>query len=186
LWPVAAAQFLKTRVSPETKRRAQELARQQLLTESIWLRQVINAALSAAPSPNAHTGAPAHEPARGERLYVRLGPEDRLLLKERASARGMAAATYMSVLARAHLRNLSPLPRDELLALRQAVAELGAIGRNLNQIAHVANRRGRIVGPGQDELRSFLKVCEAIRVHVKGLLRANLASWVLGHDEAAR
>jgi hypothetical protein len=98
----------------------------------------------------------------------------------------MAAATYMSVLARAHLRNLSPLPRDELLALRQAVAELGAIGRNLNQIAHVANRRGRIVGPGQDELRSFLKVCEAIRVHVKGLLRANLASWVLGHDEAAR
>ena len=90
------------------------------------------------------------------------------------------------VLARAHLRNLSPLPRDELLALRQAIAELGAIGRNLNQIAHVANRSGRIVGPGQDGLRSFLKVCEAIRVHVKDLLRANLASWALGHDEAAR
>jgi hypothetical protein len=46
---------------------------------------------------------------------------------------------------------------------------------------------GKVTGDeGQDELRSFLKVCEAIRVHVKGLLRANLASWALGHDEAAR
>jgi hypothetical protein len=54
----------------------------------------------------------------------------------------MAAATYMSVLARAHLRNLPPLPQDELLALKHTVAELGAIGRNLNQIAHVAAAPG--------------------------------------------
>jgi len=54
----------------------------------------------------------------------------------------MAAATYMSVLARAHLRNLPPIPRDELLALKHTIAELGAIGRNFNQVAHVANQSG--------------------------------------------
>ena len=36
----------------------------------------------------------------------------------------MAGAPYVSVLVRAHLRSLSLLPKDELLALKQAVAEL--------------------------------------------------------------
>ncbi len=101
------------------------------------------------------------------------------MLQERASARGMPAATYMSVIARAHLRNLTPLPRDELLALRHTIAELGAIGRNLNQIAHVANQSGRIVGLDQGDLRAFLKVCRGDRDHVKGLLKANLNSWAV-------
>ena len=54
---------------------------------------------------------------------IRLRPDDRLLLHERAAARGMAPATYVAVLTRAHLRSLSPLPREELLALSW-VAEL--------------------------------------------------------------
>jgi hypothetical protein len=180
LWPVVAAHFLKTRVPLETKRRVVGIARQKLITESIWLRQVVNAALCAAPSHDDDTAVVASEPAREVRIYLRLRAEDRLLLQERASARGMAAATYMSVLARVHLRNLPPLPRDELLALKRTVAELGAIGRNLNQIAHVANQSGRIVGPDQGDLRAFLKVCGAVRDHVKALLSANLASWGLG------
>ena len=60
--------------------------------------------------------------ARDSRLYVRLRHEDRLLLRERAAARGMAAATYVSVLVRSHLRNLAPLPKEELLALKRSVA----------------------------------------------------------------
>jgi hypothetical protein len=51
----------------------------------------------------------------------------------------MAPATYASVLTRVHLRSLAPLPREELLALKRTVAELWAIGRNLNQIARAAN-----------------------------------------------
>ncbi|MBK6598384.1 MAG: plasmid mobilization relaxosome protein MobC [Proteobacteria bacterium] len=80
---------------------------------------------------------------RGERLYVRLRHGDRLILRERASARGMAPATYVSVLVRAHLRQLAPLPKAELMALKRLTAELGAIGRNLNQIAHAMNRDQR-------------------------------------------
>jgi hypothetical protein len=126
---VVAAHFLKTPVPPETKRRVVDIARQQLITESIWLRQLVNAALCAVPLHGDDTAAVTSEPAREVRIYLRLRPDDRLLLQERASARGMAAATYMSVLARAHLRKLPPLPRDELLALKHTIAELGAIGQ---------------------------------------------------------
>ena len=116
-------------------------------------------------------------------LYVRLRPEDTLLLHERAVARGMASATYVSVLVRSHLRSLSPLPKDELVALKHAVSELGAVGRNLNQIARAANSGARVGGIGQDEFRAILKICEALRDHTKSLIRANAASWNSGHAE---
>jgi hypothetical protein len=88
-------------------------------------------------------GAAAKRAVRDARLYVRLAPEDRILLSDRATARGMPSATYVSVLVRSHLRNLAPLPKEELLALKRSVAELGAIGRNVNQIASPIARRDR-------------------------------------------
>lgn len=96
----------------------------------------------------------------------------------------MRGATYLSVLARSHLRSLPPLPKDELLTLKSTVAELGAIARNLNQIARALNRGERIGAPGREDLRAMLKVCSALRDHVKALLRANLNSWSQGHAEA--
>ena len=93
----------------------------------------------------------------------------------------MPSATYVSVLVRSHLRNLAPLPKEELLALKRSVAELGAIGRNLNQIARVFNQGAKPVGPGRGELTAMLRVAEGLRDHVKALLRANQASWELGH-----
>jgi hypothetical protein len=71
----------------------------------------------------------------------------------------MASATYVSVLLRAHLRALTPLPKDELAALKEAVGALGAIGRNLNQMTR-----------GREEFRAILKLCEALRDHTKGLI----------------
>jgi hypothetical protein len=59
----------------------------------------------------------------------------------------MPSATYVSVIVRAHLRNLAPMPKDELVALKRSVAELGAIGRNLNQLARAANGGDRVIGP---------------------------------------
>lgn len=96
----------------------------------------------------------------------------------------MAAATYVSVLIRAHLRSLAPLPKAELMALKQAVSELGAVGRNLNQIARAVNEGSRISGVGRDDLKAILKVCEALRDHTKGLIKVNTASWVAGHAES--
>jgi hypothetical protein len=183
-------EVLKTRVTPETKARVAEVTRAQQLTESIWLRRLILKELQATRLEGAqrHDDAPiAHgrcsKAPLGPSLYVRLRPEDRLFLHERAAARGMASATYVSVLVRAHLRSLAPLPKAELVALKHAVSELGAIGRNLNQIARAANQGVRAGGVGQDEFRAFLQICEALRDHTKSLIKANAASWSSGDAE---
>ena len=96
----------------------------------------------------------------------------------------MPAATYVAALVRVHLRALAPLPSEEVAALKRSVAELSAIGRNLNQIARVAHQTGRIAGPSRDDLRSMLKVCEAMREHIKELVRTNKATWESGNAEA--
>jgi hypothetical protein len=116
-------------------------------------------------------------------MLVRLRAEDKLLLDARAEARGMRPATYASVLLRAHLRRLTPLPKDELAVLKHAVAELGAVGRNLNQIARAANQGAGTAGFGREEFRAVLKICQALRDHTKGLVKANEASWKTGNAE---
>lgn len=180
MWPVGAAHFLKTRVSPEVKHRVQQTVSQQLIPESIWLKRLVMRALrESGESISDAIGStrPAESGGRDARLYVRLRLEDRLLVCERAAARGMAPATFVSVLVRSHLRNLAPLPKEELLALKRSVAELGAIGRNLNQIAKTANQGGRLSGPEREDLRAVLRVAEGLRDHVKALLMANQVSW---------
>lgn len=191
---MGATEILATRITPDIKKRVTGLVRDEFLTESIWLRRLVLRELRAAAPEDGerHRGEVAGAAARrrcsdkrapGTSLYVRLRPEDRLLLHERAAARGMASATYMSVLVRAHLRSLSPLPKDELVALKRAVGELGALGRNLNQIARAANQGARVGGVSQDEFRAILKICEALRDHTKNLIKSNAASWASGHAE---
>jgi cell wall assembly regulator SMI1 len=90
-------------------------------------------------SPSKVTTIQSSSASRDARLYVRLPPDDRALLAEHAGRRGLASATYVSVLVWSHLRRLAPLRKEELAALNHSVAELGAIGRTLNQIARVAN-----------------------------------------------
>ncbi len=189
---------IKTRVSPEMKARVNDEARRQLLTESVWLRRVVDAALRGTPVSGdtliRRVGiGPSHERLRfghrceeaaRTRICIRVRHNDRLILRERAEARGMPVATYIAALVRAHLRALAPLPSEEVAALKRSIAELSAIGRNLNQIARVAHQTGRVTGPTRDDLRSMLKVCEAMREHIKDLVRVNKATWESGHAEA--
>jgi hypothetical protein len=93
------------------------------------------------------------------------------------------SATYVSVLVRSHLRALAPLPKEELMALKRSVAELGAIGRNLYQMVRLANQGGKPPGPGREDLRAMLRVAEGLRDHVKALLKANQISWKQGHAQ---
>ena len=174
---------LKTWISIETKERFAAIARHQGLSESAMLKRLVDLMLQ-----TAGVGEPPAIPAQrrsrvGSRLTVRLRADDQVLLRERAAARGMPSATYVSVLTRAHLRGLAPLPKEELLALKRTVSELGSIGRNLNQIARVANQGDRISGLGREELKAMLRVCGGLRDHVKELLSANIRSWEQGHGE---
>ena len=64
-----------------------------------------------------------------------------------------------------------------LLALKRTVAELGAIGRNPNQIARAANLGERADGRSPHDVQLMLRLCGAPRDHVKVSLLANLRSW---------
>ena len=175
--------FIRCRVSGELKRLLQTIATQRQISESAIVRQLIEAMVQMASDAKTLGGIASGRVVRDARLYVRLASEDRILLIDRATARGMPAATYASVLLRSHLRHLAPLPKEELLALKRSVAELGAIGRNLNQLARAAHQGAKPAGPGREDLRAMLRVAEGLRDHVKALLRANVISWEQGHAE---
>jgi hypothetical protein len=138
---------LSTWVTAETKQRFSALAREFGLSESALLKRSITLMLRSTALPESEVAAAPAKVPRGLRVYVRLRADDHRLLSERAKARGMPAATYASFLLRSHFRTLAPLPDRELAALTAAVAELGAIGRNINQIARVANVTGTISRP---------------------------------------
>lgn len=182
---MAAPPFIAARVSTEMKSQLHRLAEREQITESALVRQLLETMLRSSVSNDQPPLEPAEKVTRDSRLSVRLGPDDRLLLAERSAARDMAAATYVSVLVRSHLRGVVPLPKEELIALKRSVAELGAIGRNLNQIARVANQGGRTAAIGLDHVRAMLQVSEGLRDHVKALLRANEQSWSSGYAETS-
>lgn len=182
---MAAPPFIAARVSTETKSQLRRLAEREQITESALVRQLLETVLRTSSGSGGESGLePPGKVSRDARLSIRLAPDDRLLLTERAAARNMAVATYVSVLVRSHLRALVPLPKEELMALKRSVAELGAIGRNLNQIARVANQGGHPQAIGGEHVRAILKVSQGLRDHVKGLLRANERSWSSGYADA--
>jgi len=180
---MAASPCIQCRVDPQTKAALRTLAGRQGLTESALLKRLVELMLQTANAAQGMTVVAESRAARDSRLSIRLAPDDLRLLLERARARGIPAATYLSILARAHLRGLTPLPKAELLALERSVSELGRLGRNINQIARTANQGQHVSAPGRDDLRAILRACEALRDHVKGLLQANLKSWRQGYAD---
>ena len=182
---MAAPPFVAARVTPEMKTLLRTLAEREQITESALVRQLLEVTLRRSAMegfPKLHV---LEKVSRDARLSVRLRHEDRTLLSARATARGMASATYVSVLVRSHLRNLAPLPKEELLALRHSIGELKAVGRNLNQMAKALNQDVRAVVPGRHEVNAMLKVAEGLRDHFKALLKANEKSWLEGYAETA-
>ncbi|HJS88336.1 MAG TPA: hypothetical protein VJ738_00035 [Steroidobacteraceae bacterium] len=171
---------IATWVSRETKERFATAAARQRLSESALLKRLAEQMLGSAEFDTAAEPMTPPDP-RGARLTVRLVPEDRALLRERAIARSMPAATYVSVLVRSHLRQLAPLPDRELSTLQASVRELAAVGRNLNMMARLLHQDARQAVPGRQEVLAMLRICEALRDHVRALIKANLISWDIGH-----
>jgi hypothetical protein len=177
--------FIQCRVTPEMKTLVRALAEREQITESALVKELLQVVLRTAALQGFPKLDELDRPNRDTRLSVRLEPEDRQLLMGKATQRGMPSATYVSLLVRAHLRGVAPLPKDELLALRHAIAELKAVGRNLNQMAKALNQDVRAVVPGRQEVSAMLKVAEGLRDHFKALLKANEKSWLQGYGETA-
>jgi len=192
---VSCTETLKAHVSPEIKFLAKAVADREYLSEAAWLKRLvlreIRAGDAARGSEGESSGAEGIRRPGGEArppngcakpMLVRLRDEDKLLLDARAEARGMRPATYAPVLLRSHLRQLTPQPKDELLALKRSIAVLASIGRNINQIAKAANEDGRMKDSVGAEFRAMLKICVALRDNTKALLKANETSWVTGQQ----
>lgn len=180
---MAASPCIQCRVDPQTKADLRTLAERRGTTESALLKRMVELMLQSVSAAAAPTVAMDGPLLRDARVTIRLAADDQRLLRARALGRGMPAATYVSVLVRSHLRGLARLPNEERLALKESVAELAAIGRNLNQIARASNQGARLAGPTQADLRAILKACETLRDNVRGVLKANAVSWQVGHGE---
>jgi hypothetical protein len=194
---VICTETLKAHVSSEIKLQAKTVAEREFLSEAAWLKRLVLREIRAcdgarsgelepcrADSGHRRSGAAGVADGCARPILVRLRSEDRLLLDARAEARGMRSATYVSVLIRSHMRQVAPLPKDELLALKHSIAELATIGRNINQIAKSVNGSGRAPGSVREEFRAMLKICEALRDNTKALLKSNEISWQTGESRA--
>ena len=175
--------FIAARVTPEVKTLLRALAERDQITESALVRQLIETVLRAQVQCGSPSLVDVDKASRDSRLYVRLEVTDRQLLNQRAALRGMRSATYVALLVRSHLHAVAPIPKEEHLALKRSIAELGALGRNLNQMARALNQDVRAAVPGRNEVAAMLKICEGLRDHFKALLKANERSWVQGYAE---
>jgi antitoxin component of RelBE/YafQ-DinJ toxin-antitoxin module len=181
--PVAADKFISFRVDSQTKQLLQSLAAREGITESRLLRRLLEPVVKTV-TPSDRPTVPRTRIIRDQRLAVRLHAEDRELLSERAQRRGVHSATYVALLLRSHLRARSPLPTTEYLALKESVAELRAVGRNLNQIARLMNQ-GAVPSPSglTGELKIVQKLTPELRDRVLALLEANQRSWLVSDTE---
>lgn len=180
---MAATALISARVTADMKERFAAVARQQEQSESVLLKRLVEAALVTAVVAKPQAIEQVEPVAASGKVSVRLRPDDLLLLRERATARAMPTGTYVSLLVRSHLRLLTPLPTAELAVLKRSVAEISAIGRNLNQIARAFNQGDRPGGPSREDLHALLRVLDGSRVDIKALINANLASWRSGYEK---
>jgi len=173
---------LSTWVDRQLKEHFSAVARAQGLSESAFLRPLVAASVPRVGPADESIDRVKPLP-EGWRISVRLHAEDLLLLRERALARELPVSTYVSLLVRSHLRSVAPLPTAELIALKRSLAEVGAIGRNLNQIARAVNEQQWPNGPDLYYLSRLYKLIITMRDDFKKLIIANLASWNSGYDE---
>jgi antitoxin component of RelBE/YafQ-DinJ toxin-antitoxin module len=171
---------LQTWVSREFKECFAQAAKAQGLSESALLRRLLEKIVLADRLPDGVSIAPVDEVSAACRVSVRLRADDLLFVRERARARGLPTSTYISYLVRSHLRAQTPLPTEELAVLKRSVAEIGAIGRNINQIARAINQQQWPSGPDAMVLSEMVRVLTAMRAHIKALINANLESWDSG------
>jgi len=84
--------FIQFRVSPEVKTILRALAEREQITESALVRQLVEVMLRTQIKAGGPKLEELEKVSRDARLYVRLEPEDRMLLTTRATTQGMRSA----------------------------------------------------------------------------------------------
>lgn len=152
--------IIAARVTLEAKNRLRAIAQERHITESVLLKRIVeNALLPVLGATTESLIQPVEQVARGARLYVRLRPEDHLLLRERATGRGMAG----------HVTRTARRVPEVMIKVSGGARSMGGVGRHLDYIG----REGDGIVEGDDgELRQE-----------KGFEKALLNDWDLDMDE---
>jgi non-ribosomal peptide synthetase component F len=130
---------LQTRCKPEIKQRFRALAREHGLTESMLLRRMVAVVLaqsSNATLPLSTTGTRGGRGGYGGQIKLRLRQAEARAIRALAEPEGYSAQAWIVRQLRHRLEDAVPFAKEELHELREALRELGALGRNLNKVLH--------------------------------------------------
>lgn len=166
--PLIAAQC-----SESTKSRFRALAERHGMSESALLRKIVEQVLAGNEKPldmerfggprSGHTG----------QLRLRLRPKEVAAIRALAKPAGQSAQGWVVSQLRHRLEGAVPFAREELDVMRDAVREIGGVGRNLNTITRHLLRSGQFLAD-QLELGALSKAVERIRREmIATLTRAN-------------
>ncbi len=172
---------LATWVTPAIHARVGAIAAQRGITVSSLLNQLIENGVQGVQGvqgvlDDVRTARGREDPST-ERVTVRFRPGDVAIIRRRASTRRMKPSTYIAALVRSHLVEDPPVPAAELALIERAIAEVSAVGRNLNQLARAVNSGvAAPAGTAELVLRSVDAV-EVVRATTKLYARKAVASW---------
>lgn len=164
--------ILKTRCSEEMTARFHALAKDESLSAAMLLRRMVATVVA-----QHGTGATAAEKSgtrggrggHGSRIMLRLRPAEVEAIRALAEPEGYSASAWIVLQIRRRIVGAVPFANAELDALRDAIRELGAIGRNLNTLLHVLHRSGRFEQGGLDLKRLSYGV-EQLRSAIKATM----------------
>jgi hypothetical protein len=185
--PPAKSTALNLRISPDKKVALANLAAKQRLDISKLVMPLIDrllteAHLDAPGTPEFEAEGQGEEPELTGQFSFWPLPGDERFVKKYAAARNMKPATVLKLIVRAWITHNAPIPKHELAALGITSNQLGALGRNLNQLinhAHAGNY------PLPEELLALLEralyLSQQARKEVGAIVKANIASWENDH-----
>lgn len=156
---------LQTRCKPEVKQRFRALANQHGLTESMMLRRMVSVVLAQSPHatlPLSNIGTRGGRGGYGGQVKLRLRPCEIRAIRALAEPEGYSAQAWIVRQLRHRLEDAIPFAKEELNELREALRELGALGRNLNKVLHILQRSDRLL-EGQLDLQSLNASVQRLR-----------------------
>lgn len=177
-----------TRVSSETKKRFAALAARHHLSASVLLAKMVDEVLEA-NDPVAHESSGQQRSVDGsdrgvgatDRIALRLRHGDRALAAQRAGAREMKTASYLSMLIHNHVRASGVLPPNELDQVRAVVGQLAALGRQLRLFGMPNNIPREATTPELSDVITLVRrEVELAREVTAAVVRRNLISWETG------
>ncbi|MEO6967044.1 MAG: hypothetical protein ABI132_01095 [Rhodanobacteraceae bacterium] len=176
---------LHARCSAQTKRQFQALAASEGLTESVLLRRMVTTviahnmgAVCALPKSDTRGGQGGHS----GRIMLRLRPTEIRAIRALAEPEGYSAPAWIVRQLRHRIEGAVPFAKQELTALRDALREIGAIGRNLNSLVHLLRRSDRLVDDLLDVPSLADKIESLRRAVVAALTRATHRGGTRAND----